>query len=95
MGATDRDVSVFGDVETETRVAVAELGDLGDVQKALAEIAYVLARSLDSGATGMALSATAKELRETLMAIKEASDASDAASKLEAFMSTPMGNAAD
>lgn len=95
MGATDGDATAFGDVETETRAAVAELGELADVQKALAEAAYVLARSLDIGAKGMALSATAKELRETLTAIKEASDAGDAASQLEKFMSSAVGNAAD
>jgi len=95
MGTTHGDVTALGDVETETRCAVAELGDLADVQKALAEVAYVLARSLDGDAKGMALSATAKELRETLTAIKEASDAGDAASQLEAFMSTPLGDASD
>jgi hypothetical protein len=86
VGATEGDATAFGDVEAETRAAIADLGDLADVQKALAEVAYVLARELDTGAKGMAISATAKELRETLAAIKEAADAGDAASQLEKFM---------
>ncbi|WP_345431953.1 hypothetical protein [Actinoallomurus vinaceus] len=92
MGATDGDATAFGDVEAATRGAIAELGELADVQKALAETAYRLARALDSGTKGMAISATAKELRETLTAIKEASDAGDAASQLEAFMSSAVGD---
>lgn len=95
MNATDGDAHTFGDVETQTRAAVADLGDLSDIQKALAEVAYTLARALDVGQKGMSLSATAKELRETLVAMKEASDAGDAASQLEAFMSAAVGNPAD
>lgn len=86
MGATDGDTTAFGDIEAQTRAAIEELGDLVDVQKALAQVAYRLARALDSQTKGMAISATAKELRETLTAIKEASDAGDAASQLEKFM---------
>jgi hypothetical protein len=59
----------YGDVEIATR---NDLGKLGEevVESAIAKIAFNLARKLDMGA-GMATAAVAKELRDTLTAIKE------------------------
>src|SRR5262249_38596331 len=53
-----------GNVESATRAAVAALTALDGRQQALAEDAYVLARTLDAGA-GMATAAVSNELRAT------------------------------
>jgi hypothetical protein len=82
----------LGEVEAAVRAVVAELGELDGVQPALAAAAYMLARQLDSGA-GMATAAVARELRETLRALTEASDADDVASRLAAELSAPVGYA--
>ncbi|MGH3369600.1 MAG: hypothetical protein ACRDPR_06335, partial [Nocardioidaceae bacterium] len=84
-----------GDVEAAARAAVASMGVLAGIQEPLAESAYSLARTLDLGVTGVAVAPIARELRETLVALKEAADAGDAASTLEDFLSSAVGNPAD
>jgi len=91
----DTQGDAYGDVESAARSAVASMGELAGIQEPLAESAYALARTLDLGVTGVAVAPIARELRETLVALKEAADAGDAASELEAFLSSPLGNAAD
>ncbi len=77
-----------GAVEAACRNAVEQMDELTGIQEPLAESAYVLARQIDSGkARGMGAAAVARELRETLAAMKEASGASNALSDLEAFLS--------
>lgn len=85
----------LGDVESAARKAVAAMGELAGIQAPLAQAAFKLARILDSGAKGMAAAAIARDFRETLVALEEASDAGDAASELEAYLSAPLGNTAD
>lgn len=85
----------YGDVKAEAKArdAVAAMGSLSGVQGPLAEAAYALARILDKGARGMAAAAIARELRETLGALKEAADAGDADSELGAYLSAAVGDA--
>ena len=86
---------MYGDIEAEARVAVASMGGLSGVQAPLAEAAYALARILDKGAKGMAAAAIARELRETLGALKEAASVGNATSELEDFLSTAVGDTED
>jgi hypothetical protein len=58
-----------GPIEIAARADVAELGELVGVEASLAESAYALARELDSGKSGLATAAVARELRATLTAI--------------------------
>ena len=82
-----------GDVESACRAAVDQMGDLTGIQSPLAESAYVLARTIDSGkARGMGAAAVARELRETLVALKEAADAGGASNELDDFLSSPVVN---
>jgi hypothetical protein len=95
VGATDSDATAFGDVETAVRADIEAFGDLAGVQNSLAQMAYRLARVLDSGARGMSAAAIARELRETLRELKGDADAGDVAQQLEAYLSSPVGDAAD
>lgn len=91
----DTQGDAYGPVESSARGAVAAMGELTGVQGPLAQSAFRLARTLDTGARGMAAAAIARELRETLRELKEAADAGDAASELEAYLSAPVGDAAN
>jgi hypothetical protein len=62
-----------GPVERAVRRDVRALGDLGGVQRSLAETAFNLARTLDEGA-GMAAAAVARELRATLETLERRVD---------------------
>jgi hypothetical protein len=89
--STQRDES--GDVESACRLAVDQMGDLTGIQSPLAESAYVLARTIDSGkARGMGAAAVARELRETLTTLKEASDAGSSSDRLDDFLSSAVVN---
>lgn len=81
-----------GHLERVVHTGVDELGDLNGMQRALAETAFTLARSLDVGA-GMATAAVSRELRATLQALMEACDASGSEAELIARMSSPVGDA--
>ncbi|GAA0347813.1 hypothetical protein NE235_10660 [Actinoallomurus spadix] len=83
-----------GPLEATTRAAVVALGELEGIQRPLAELAFALAQRMDAGAKGMAASAIARELRETLRAMTEAADVSDAAAELLAQLSAPVVSAA-
>lgn len=63
------------------------------MQAPLAELAFALAQRIDGGATGMAMSANARELRDTLKAMTEAADASDATAELLRQLSAPVVSA--
>ena len=80
----------YGPIETKTRKAVADLGSLEGFQAALAELAYALAQRIDAGATGMAMSANARELRDTIKAMTEAADVSDATAELLRQLAAPV-----
>jgi len=87
--------SDYGAVEAACRAAVDQMGDLSGIQSPLAESSYVLARTIDSGrARGMGAAAVARELRETLMALKGVADVGSAASELDDFLSSPLVNPA-
>jgi hypothetical protein len=83
-----------GPVETATRVDIAGLGTLGGIQGSLAETAYRLARTLDEGA-GLATAAVARELRATLLAVREVGDVRNVGADLSAELSTPLDDPAD
>lgn len=70
FGADVETPPACGSVETATREAVAQLGDLDGREIPLAEAAYALAARLDDG-PGMAAAAVAKELRAALADIWE------------------------
>jgi hypothetical protein len=80
------------DVERTVRADLRGLGELTGVRPTLAATAITLARQLDAGG-GMATAAIARELRETLRALTEASEDDDAATRLAAELSTPVGDA--
>lgn len=69
-GDPDRGRS-YGDVESATRAALEQLGELVGQEVALAASVLTLAQALDDGA-GMATAAVSKELRATLKAIWDA-----------------------
>jgi hypothetical protein len=72
------------------------MDELTGIQKPLAESSYVLARQIDSGkARGMGAAAVARELRETLTTLKEASDAGGASNELDDFLRSPVVNPAN
>ncbi|HEY5990406.1 MAG TPA: hypothetical protein VIV12_29060, partial [Streptosporangiaceae bacterium] len=81
-----------GPVERATRRDVKGLGDLTGIQRSLAETAYRLAKTLDDGA-GLATAAVARELRATLLTLRESSDGSAAGRELLARLSTPVHDA--
>lgn len=76
FGADVAAAPVCGPVEAAARAAVDELGELDGAEAALAEAAYVLARTLDEGA-GMAAAAVAKQYHALLSALWEARDDED------------------
>src|SRR5262245_26933228 len=78
-----------GPVERAARRYVRDLGDLSDLQRPLAELAYSLARSLDDGA-GMAAAAIGREYRTTLLTLREVSGDRDAGADLLARLSAPL-----
>jgi hypothetical protein len=82
-----------GPVERATRRDVKTLGGLAGVQGSLAEAAYRLARTLDEGA-GLATAAVARELRATLLALKEAGGVGARADDLAAALSSPLDDPA-
>jgi hypothetical protein len=82
-----------GPVERATRRDVKALGKLAGVQGSLAETAYRLAKTLDDGA-GLATAAVARELRATLLTLKEAGGVGAAADDLAAALSSPMDDPA-
>jgi hypothetical protein len=84
------DEAEYGPLEAATRAAVEELGDLDGIQGPLSELAFVLAKRMDDGARGMAAAAIARELRETLRAMTEAADDSDAVTELLAQLASPV-----
>jgi len=85
--------SDYGPVEAACRSAVASMGDLTGIQSPLAESSYVLARAVDNReGRGLGAAAVARELRETLMALKEASDAGGASDELDDFLSSAVGD---
>jgi hypothetical protein len=63
------------------------LGELAGIRPALLASALHLGQVIDRGAKGMGAAALARELRETLGALKGAADAGDAQSELGAFLS--------
>lgn len=84
-----------GDVESACRVAVDQMGDLTGIQSPLAESIFKLAGAMDRGdGKGMGAAAIARELRETLVALKEAADAGGASDELDDFLSSPVVNPA-
>jgi 16S rRNA G527 N7-methylase RsmG len=84
-----------GAVEAACRRAVASMDELTGIQEPLAESSYVLARTVDSGrARGMGAAAVARELRETLVALKEANVVAGASNELDDFLSSPVVNPA-
>jgi predicted trehalose synthase len=80
-------------VERATRRDVKALGDLAGVQRSLAEAAYNLAKTLDDGA-GLATAAVARELRATLLTLKEAGGVGAATDALADALSSPMDDPA-
>jgi hypothetical protein len=90
MSTTDDDADGFGDVEARVRADIEALGDLDGVQPSLARVAYTLARALDSGTKGMATAAISRELRETLAALTDSSDADEQMKRLLEQLSTPV-----
>ena len=82
-----------GPVERATRRDVRGLGELAGIQHALAEAAFNLAKSLDAGA-GLATAAVARELRATLLTLKEAGGVGAGADDLAAALSSPMDDPA-
>ncbi|SET43135.1 hypothetical protein [Nonomuraea wenchangensis] len=84
-----------GPIETAVRREIAEIGLEGKMTDSYAEICYNLARTLDNGA-GYVAAAVAKELRETLQMIEEASgddNSADLFTRLAAHMPSPVRNA--
>jgi hypothetical protein len=78
-----------GPVELAARRDVRALGDLAGIQRSLAETAYRLARTLDDGA-GLATAAVARELRATLISLKEAGKGDAASARLLERLSAPL-----
>lgn len=72
----DAEQPTCGNVEAATRKAVQEFVDLDGHQLALAESAYVLARTLDDGA-GMAAAAVAKQHAAALKEIRDTAPIGD------------------
>ncbi len=93
LGLPDQDHEPeIGDAEREIRAAVECLDLSGVFGRSLAEVAFNLARKLDRDA-GMATAAVARELRETLKVLQEASGDDDGTAELLAELSTPVVNA--
>jgi len=93
MVAGSRLLRDCGPVEAATRRDVKALGALAGVQRSLAEAAFNLAKTLDDGA-GLATAAVARELRATLLTLKEAGGVGAAGDDLAAALSSPMDDPA-
>lgn len=76
-----------GPVELAVRGDVDSLDLAGPLCRSLAETAFNLARKLD-GDAGMATAAVARELRETLKALREASGDDDGTAELVSELSS-------
>lgn len=83
---------LYGPLEAAVRGDVDALGLVSPTARSLAELAFNMARKLDSGA-GMATAAVAKELRDTLNQMVEQAGDDDGAALLER-LSAPVGNPA-
>jgi hypothetical protein len=79
-----------GPLETATRTAISEMGELNGINRPLAELCINLSRLMDVGASGMAASAIARELRETLTQMMEVSDDNSAVRDLLDRLSVPV-----
>lgn len=94
---TPQEVPSHGPTETAVRAEVAALNAAGEhPSEALAQMAYHLARKLDTDA-GLATAAVARELRATLAAltpVKETDDGDDL-DALIATLSSPVEHAKD
>lgn len=98
----------YGPVEAAVRADIARLGDLDGIRPSLAEIAYSLARYLDSTADAEPArrggppprdqtAAVAKELRSTLadLTAGEADDLRAGQARILHLLSAPVRDAAD
>jgi len=70
-------MSDYGALEMATRTALSEFSSLDGINRPLAELCIALSQRIDSGAGGMAVSAIARELRETLTKMTEESESGD------------------
>lgn len=80
----------YGPVESKVRSDVRALGSAHPMARALAEMAFSLARSLDAGA-GMAAAAINRELRANLLELSSLAGGDD--DEFDAEMSTPVRDA--
>lgn len=83
-------MSDFGPLEIATRTAISELNNLDGINRPLAELCIALSQRIDDGAGGMAASAIARELRETLTKMVEESDSGNAIDELLAQFAAPV-----
>jgi hypothetical protein len=86
-----QDEDETGPVERAVREDVDQMDLTGPLCRSYAESAFNLARKLDSDA-GMATAAVARELRETLRVLQEASGDDDGTAQLVAELSAPVGH---
>jgi hypothetical protein len=80
-----------GPVEQAVRRDAEQMDLTGPLCRSYSESAFNLARKLDNDA-GMATAAVARELRETLRVLQEASGDDDGTGELVSELSPPMGH---
>ncbi|MEU8055702.1 hypothetical protein [Microbispora bryophytorum] len=88
MDAQEIGYDEIGPLESAVRKNIEDLALVAPMSDALAEIAFNLARKLDSGKAVMASAAIGRELRETLQALVEAAGDDDSSELLSALQSS-------